>query len=1204
MNKMISVSPGFQYSVNIGFDLNNDEKLKNFIPTRSSLMLLEDILSSTQPLSTDRARVLVGAYGKGKSHIVLMIMSLLMKKDISLFEKLRPRLEENPKLLQLVENYYDSNNKMLPVVVTGSNTSLTQAFILALQRTLSDNNLLDVMPETNYKAAVSVVARWKTEFPNTYLQFNKMIDEPVEQYLDRLSNYDVSAYELFERCYRELTSGSTFNPFLGFDVVELYENAAKGLLSKGYSGIYLIYDEFSKYLEANIKDASVSDTKMLQDFAEKCNRSGSLQMHLMLICHKEISNYIDKLPQQKVDGWRGVSERFKHIHINNNFSQTYEIISNVIQKDPSRWCSFLSNKSSDFVNLRQRYEKHTMFLGESDHIDRVIEGCYPLHPVSTFVLPRLSEKVAQNERTLFTFLSSAGSFTLPSYLEEFETDKEFGLITPDLIYDYFEPLLKKEAYGGSIHNLYLLTRNILNKLQDGTLESKLIKTIALIYILEQFEKLKPTMEELVGVYSTAYTVDEIESAITGLIEKEYVIYLKRSNSFLRLKESSGVNIRQHIQDVVAQQAGVVSVKDILNEINFDHYMYPARYNDEREMIRYFSFEFINSSEIYDNVNWDIKSESVNADGVIYGVIPSSEEELQNIINLIETTSRGFDRCLFIVPKHYNEIENTVREYHAAASLKEKAGDDQILFDEYEVVCEDLLSIVQNYIGGYTQPDKYESIYFHNGERRKIRRKAELTELMSSICDEIYNLTPVINNESVNRTEITNVAIASRNKIIGGLLRSELEPNLGLSGTGQDVSIMRSTLIRTGLLNEIGGVTTINIHPEDMCMRNMLSTIEQFIIDARQNGKECFDSLYQKLIKPEYHIGLRWGLIPIYIAAVFHEYRQQVVIADKHGQLPISTEVLMQVNADPSLFYLEYLDWNPEKEEYVDTLSKAFETNIVDAERLGNSYDFVVNAMKRWYMSLPKYSKESKNHPDGKKINKRQIEMIRLLKSGDTGSELLFKKLPAAFDYREEFTSDAADDVIATKLLFDGLLNELKTKLIADTKEMFSSSKLGNSIERMSLSSVIRDWCDARDSSVFEQLFADGTDRFLSLAKDITNDEDLFITKLAKCTTNLRIEDWDGKTQNLFVKTLEQYKHTAESFHANENSNEESITSSYQITFADGEGNNTTKRFDRVDITPRGKLLSNQVNAALESMGHAISEQEKRQVLIEILKELC
>ena len=50
--------------------------------------------------------------------------------------------------------------------------------------------------------------------------------------------------------------------------------------------------------------------------------------------------------------------------------------------------------------------------------------------------------------------------------------------------------------------------------------------------------------------------------------------------------------------------------------------------------------------------------------------------------------------------------------------------------------------------------------------------------------------------------------------------------------------------------------------------------------------------------------------------------------------------------------------------------------------------------------------------------------------------------------------------------------------------------------------------------------------------------------------------------------------------------------------------NITRRFDKVEISSRGKLLFNQITAAIESMGHAISEQEKRQVLMEVLKKLC
>lgn len=322
-----------------------------------------------------------------------------------------PKIQENERLNQLVQNYYESENKILPVVIGGSNTSLTQAFLLSLQRTLSEYDLLSSMPETNYKAAIEVIRRWEKEFPGVYTQFVDEIDTPISVFMERLENYDVIAYESFERIYPSLTAGSVFNPFLGFDVVDLYESVAKSLKERGYTGIYVIYDEFSKFLEANIVDASVSDTKMLQDFAEKCCRSGELQLHLMLISHKEISNYIDKLPKEKTDGWRGVSERFKHLHMNNNFTQTYEIISSVIQHNELLWDSFCDAHRLDFKVLFTRYKKHQIFTDEQGEFDTAIKGCFPLHPVSTFILPRLSERVAQNERTLFTFLSAEGTAT-------------------------------------------------------------------------------------------------------------------------------------------------------------------------------------------------------------------------------------------------------------------------------------------------------------------------------------------------------------------------------------------------------------------------------------------------------------------------------------------------------------------------------------------------------------------------------------------------------------------------------------------------------------------------------------------------------------------------------------------------------------------------------------------------------------------------
>lgn len=1199
MSEMISVASGFQYSVNIGYDLNHDDKLQNFIPTKSSLELLQDILQSTDESSTERARVLVGAYGKGKSHIVLTILSVLMRKDWDLFVKLKEQVEHNPELLRLVENYYDSGKKILPVIINGSSTNMQQAFLLALQKALSENDLMGNMPATNYQAAINAIEKWEGEFPETLKKFKREIGQPIEIFIKKLESYDVEAYSEFEKIYPKLTSGSVFNPFLGFDIAELYESVVKCIEPIGYCGIFVVYDEFSKFLEANIKEASVSDTKMLQDFAEKCNRSGRNQLHLMLISHKEIANYIDKLPKQKVDGWRGVSERFKHIHLNNNFTQTYEIISSVIKKTRRQWLAFEKEYKEFFESLLKRYAGHAIFtdMAEKD-CDRTIRGCYPLHPVTTFMLPRLSERVAQNERTLFTFLSAKGTSTLLTFLDSYHDDC-FKAITPDIIFDYFEPLFRKESYASELHKNYMLTKAILEKLDEALLEAKIIKALSLIYILEQFDKIKPTADELDGMYSLDYTHEEVRQAIDNLINKEYVIYLKVSNEYLRLKQSSGVDVKQEIVNTIERHSQKFSVKETLNLASLDNYMYPSKYNDEREMTRYFSLEFIDESEVTKDVDWKVKSESIEADGIIYGIIPRSEESIPKIKELLLSTSKGQERFIFILPKKYMEISEIVLQFNAVMELRGAAEGDDLLFDEYEVIYEDLRDVISSFIGSYTHPENFESLYIHDGVEQIIMRKAGLTGLMSQICEKVYARTPIINNEAINKNELSGVAYTSRNKIIAGLLRNTLEPSLGFTGTGQEVSIMRSTLVRKNILVEEGGVTRINLKTGDDNLDHMLGVISGFIQEAKRKGICEFTQLYYDLMSPQKGIGIRKSLIPIYLAAVLHEYRQEAVIINNTEQIPLNLDALLQIEANPSQFQLQYLDWDPEKEDFIREVDDIFHDYIIEVEKTTNTYEYVVAAMRRWYMALPKYSKEK--IPQGKA--KRYKGLIRLLKQNIGSYELLFVKLPHEFG-QQQFSVAIADTVKSAKEYYDRVLDELIEKLIEGIRELFSEGTGRKLQKRSSLASIIKDWCESLDNSVFEQLFENGADRCIGFLKEVTNDERTFTTRLAKLVTGLRLEDWEEKTVTEFEKRLREYKETAEEFSGETVTEIGEDTSAYSLTYIDDTGKNVTKRFDRVEQSKRGKLLMNSLLADIESMGHAVSEQEKRQILMEVLKKLC
>ena len=120
-------------------------------------------------------------------------------------------------------------------------------------------------------------------------------------------------------------------------------------------------------------------------------------------------------------------------------------------------------------------------------------------------------------------------------------------------------------------------------------------------------------------------------------------------------------------------------------------------------------------------------------------------------------------------------------------------------------------------------------YYLAGDRKQLNRKAQLSALLSDICEKAFPYTPIINNESINKNYLPSVAVNSRGKILNGILAIPLEKNLGLAGTGQDVSIMRSVLIRTGILTNSDDNPTFNTQTDDNNINRVLQVIREFFI---------------------------------------------------------------------------------------------------------------------------------------------------------------------------------------------------------------------------------------------------------------------------------------------------------------------------------------------------------------------------------------
>jgi hypothetical protein len=1203
LRNLITPVVGFQTAINIALDLNDEAKIRMFIPTAASVEVIGDILLSTHPKATQRAQILIGAYGRGKSHIVLVLLALLrMKNSEGMFDALLAKMREHDsELARIANDYLKSKRKLLPVVVRGSNATLSQAFLNALQVSLADAKLEYLVPQTHFQAARNAIEKWRSEYQDTFKAFVRKLVRPLDAFLLALDENDAAAYERFVELYPALTSGSVFNPFIGFDVPELYGMVACKVKDAGYDGLYVVYDEFSKFLESSIATATVSDTKMLQDFAEKCNRSGETALHLMLICHKDIANYIDRdLPKDKVDGWRGVSGRFLHVNLHNNFSQVYEIIATVLQKDNKTWMSFHKNNRKKFEELGAIFTKSRLF--ETHEATRVIEGCYPLHPLSTFILPRISERVAQNERTLFTFLAAHEKRALSTFLETAQGD--FPLLTADVLYDYFEPLLKKEPYASEAHKLWRITESALRRVVENILGEKIIKVIALIYLVEQFEKLPPTVDVVTDMFRWGgYDEKAVFQALKELREKDCVVYLKRSNNYLRIKESSGVDIRVEVAAFIEKNRAVLTVKDILNRSAFDNCLYPVRYNDENDITRYFDFVFVSGKEVISVSDWSARLEATPADGIVYAVVPKDASEAKAVRKAVCSIGKMYPRILFAVPEHPISLESVVFEFDAVRHLKEDVADDLVLRDEYDIWLDDLSEVVRDFIAAYTHPGNGNIVWWHGGQEFAFTRKSQLSEKLSVICEVIYTKTPRINNESINKNTLSGTARKSRAKILTGLLANQLSPNLGLVGSGQDVSMMRSVLVVTEILKD-PTIPVLNLEPPDVRMCHLLRVILDFFNRAAKRNLP-FTELYATLTHPKYGIGLKRGVIPVFVAVVLYNIKRNLVILRSGSEVRITADLLADINDNPGDYTVKLEDWNDEKLTYLMRLEDLFVEHVIEAEKCYNSFVYITFAIKRWYMSLPKYAKELQ---PGSPSGKNKAKFIASLRHTDLNPrEYLFETLPEIFG-KNASLSGVADAMAEAKTAFDGAVHDLLGRLADGVRTIFNNEKnLCSSTKSVvkeispSLTSVIKDWHCVLKPETCQHLFDGGENRILELMVSVTHDESAFLQLLAKAVIGLRVEDWNNDTITVFLNALEVFKEKIETFDKNKKS---LAGTGYRLVIAEKDGQETVKSFPQTKTSRRAELLRNEINAALSEMGQAISEAEKRQVLIEILDTLC
>lgn len=1191
LSDFITYDKGFQASVNIAFDFGSKEQVTALIPTDSVCRYVEEIVKDVLVQSPKRAKLLVGPYGTGKSHITLAALSSMWIKDqVSYSRLINAYKERGSEFADVFGHFVSDGPRILPVIISGSSADLQHSLLYSLRNALRFAGMEDLMPSTNYEGAIESVNLWQEHYPETLEKLEELSGLTAKDIRSRLANMDTEMYRQFVELYPSLTSGSTFDALANASAIDVYDKVLPALQKKGINGIYVVYDEFSKYLESNIESASVEDTKLLQDFAEKCNRSGSnQQLHLLLISHKSLSNYIDsKLPKDKVDGWRGVSGRFAELEIRNDANQSYELISNAIVKDDTGWSAWLKAGKhaieSRIENAKKRYLSSGLLSAASD--DLVAYGAYPLHPLTAFLLPELSGKIAQNERTLFTYLCSPEENSLMSIL-----DSESYFVAPDSIYDYFEPLMKREYYTSQVHKTYELAQIALRKLTPKSLESRIVKTIALIEIVARYEVLEPTRQTIRDVYADCgYGEDELDAALEQLASTDSVVYLRQSNSFLKLKEASGVQVDAEVENRAEVLKAKMTPCEILNKHCRAKAIYPSRYNDDSDIVRYFTCGFESFSNLADLGDAGRPVTFINGDGFIAAIYVESPNQMEGLDALAARLSTA-SMSVYAAPRQYTDISEALYKLEAAEELKLSASDDAVLSEEYEIIIEDYEEIVNRFIEGYFSPEKNASKYFIGGHRKnKVVRRRKLSDMMSDLCDEAFPHTPHITNEALNKDNPTGTALHSRAKILVGLCAQNLEPALGFVGNGQETSMMRSALEKTGLIKDIENAPRIDIEGSSEESKYVMSVIEHFISSADCSS---FEDLYDTLTNLDSGIGMRRGPIPLYLALALREHRDALLITHDGEERAFSAETLEDIDNNPGGFELSLLNWSQDMAGFTESLGSLFDS------RTSSKAD-VAEAMRRWYVKLPQLVRNAKDNHSGLGLSagqyKTHSDFLRCLRDQSLSSdELLFEQLPAAFGFGIE---DAAlmEAIKSEKSFCDDYMASARKNLAKEIKAKVDP----NAPTDASLDSTLKDWLEKLGPIVATRVFSGASNAIISAMKGSTPDEKTTVARIAKAAMSLRVEDWNDARFKDFGSLLAAAIEEAESS-ALEN---EDASGDLTIAFVDAFGETERRTFASVEYSPRARMLKRSMEACMSEMGGAVTPEEKRQVAFDILKELC
>ena len=641
---------------------------------------------------------------------------------------------------------------------------------------------------------------------------------------------------------------------------------------------------------------------------------------------------------------------------------------------------FTTNES---VKLRKQTEKIVKTLIQKEALPSTLDtksatdllcNTYPLHPVSAILLPMLCQKVAQNERTLFSYLGSHEEYGLQDMLSRLDSIDSW--VYPHHIYDYFITNQPAALGDHTTHRRWAEVVISLGRLGDAPEEQVcLLKTIGILNIIGIKGNLKASKAIL---ETCAQSGTNTSSVIKSLVNKSIITYRKFSGEY-RVWQGSDFDLENAVEEELSN-LGEFPLATVLNDQQALLSVVARRYTIESGALRYFVPEFVDAQ------TFKKSPKQIDIPRIIFFLASAQDDEKIFYEEVTKNYSNVDLVGLCLNGVQLREATAEVSALRMVQITKQELNNDPVAKREFE----DRLTAAEQSESAILQSlldNPEETVWFNRGKQLAVTRKRNFQENLSSILKKAYSKAPVLHNELINRDRPSVQATSARNKLLSAMLNHQDKVDLGIEKFPPEKAIYRSILRATGVHNT--DTMRFVVPPENSTLFSVWQRIDGFL-DSTEDEAKSLTCLNQSLMAPPY--GVKAGILPIIYIAVYIVYQHELALYEERCYRPFFTEEMLdRFVKRPDEFTFQRFRISGLRasiyQEYSKVVASGNQLTIVQLAR----------PLAKWIGGLELYTQKTKSVEISDRA-KRIRDAFNLAKSPEN---LLLEGIPEALGYEQE-----------------------------------------------------------------------------------------------------------------------------------------------------------------------------------------------------------